>query len=82
MHALRKQGSERAIQTGALDEGADVKIELIVRFFGNWIHLLIVHNVHIQMLLGWKTQKNRFHIIGQKASQAKSYAQVAFYDYI
>ena len=71
LHALREQGPVGAIQTGTLDERADVKIKLIVRFFGNWIHFLIVGNVDIQMPLGCKTQKNRFHIIGHAAIQAQ-----------
>ena len=50
LHAAREQRSGGAIQTGALDERADVKIELIVRFFGNWMHLSIVRCMPIQRI--------------------------------
>ena len=46
LHAFGKQGPVGALQAGALDEGADIKIELIVWFSGNWIHYTTVCGVH------------------------------------
>ena len=57
MHAFREQGSVRAMQTGTFDEGADVKIELIVWFFGNWVHLLIVSCVRVQRIRVYRNPK-------------------------
>jgi hypothetical protein len=44
VHAFGEQGSKRAIQAGTLDERADLEIKLIIWFFGNGVHCLIVCN--------------------------------------
>jgi hypothetical protein len=54
-----------ALQAGALNEGADFKIELIVYFLGHWFHFMYTIVAAI-MFKGFKNSKETvsYHKIG------------------
>jgi hypothetical protein len=73
LHAAGKQRPVVAVQAGALDEGADFKIEFIVYFLGHWFHYRIILIIIIAEFLFKrpKLQKKRFHTISQRIAQGK-----------
>jgi hypothetical protein len=69
-----------ALQAGALYEGADFKIELIVYFLGHWFHLM-PHDSADFMFKRFEFSKNlkkRFHTTGQGCVQVEILSQVLF----
>ncbi len=75
LNAAGKQRSVAALPAGALYQGADFKIELIVYFLGHGFHFIQNHYVRQKFSNDsgdMKNQKKQFHIISQHDVQAQN----------